>query len=368
MQYTKLYEKLSPLLAPFSKYYARLMQKRREKYYTKSATKQFRAEVPVISVGNISWGGTGKTPVVEHLMTLAHKRSIKPAVLTRGYGGEPPQLPLVVTKDLHPSEAGDEPLMLADALPEASIIVDPKRSRAAEYVQKNIKSNVLILDDGFQHLAMKRDLDLVLFSQNDLYNGWNKIIPEGTWREPKSALEYAHAFIIKTSPNKWQELKKQFYDKLEDNAKPFFAFSLKASDLIYVHDSKPKETLTLGEYTFITAIGNPDQAYESARDFLGKPAEITKFYDDHYSYTKEDATYLRNLKMPIVCTHKDAIKLKKFYLPNIYYIKSKLVFWASYGTDLPFDKWVDNWWEEPYNFTSIFDKDKEYYDISPLGK
>ncbi len=368
MQYTKLYEKLSVFLAPFAKYYAHLMQKRRDNYYKNSAKKQFSASIPVISIGNISWGGTGKTPVVDHLMALALERNIKPAVLTRGYGGSPSTLPLVVTKDMQPSEAGDEPVMLADSQPHASIIVDPKRSRAAEFAQNTIKPNVFILDDGFQHLAIKRDLDLVLFTQNDLFEGWNKIIPEGTWREPKSALEHAHAFLIKTNPNKWQEQKSQFLQRLEENAKPFFAFSLKPSDLIYVHDAKPKETLTLGSYAFITAIGNPEQAYDSAQEFLGKPAEIIQFYDDHYSFTKEDATYFRSLKMPLVCTHKDAIKLKKFYIPNIYYIKTKLVFWASYGTELPLDKWIDSWWEEPKNFVSNFDKDKEYFNISQLGK
>ncbi len=161
--------------------------------YAHNIKKSSLAGRPVISVGNLAVGGTGKTPVVAFLAEGLIARGFKVAVLTRGYGGRVGPGPLVVTPELDPDLAGDEPLVLA-GIDGLTVIAGSDRSAGARLAEE-MGAEVFLLDDGFQHLALVRSLDLVLLdAAAPLANG--RCHPAGPLREPPSALARADAFIL----------------------------------------------------------------------------------------------------------------------------------------------------------------------------
>jgi len=182
-------------------------------------------------VGNIGWGGSGKTPLCGHILRWAGKREEHGVVLTRGYRAKPGRLPFLVTPGADPAQAGDEPLMLAKTHRLARIVVDPKRVRAGAWACERFDPDFVLLDDGFQHLPVARDMDLVLLTPQDLLEGWGRVCPVGTWREGESALASASAFLIKVVPGKQPGLAQAIEKRLLPLGKPVFTFALKPKGL-----------------------------------------------------------------------------------------------------------------------------------------
>ena len=147
--------RLRPLLRPLGAAYRRLMAARRARWEAGDAA--FRPARPCVSVGNIAWGGTGKTPVVDWLLGWSEARGLRPAVLTRGYKARPPVLPLRVAPGCTVEEAGDEPLMLALEHPASAVLVDPDRRRSGRWAEERLHPDLFVLDDGFQHVKVRRD-------------------------------------------------------------------------------------------------------------------------------------------------------------------------------------------------------------------
>ena len=200
---------------PLNPLYSAVM-KIRETLYKKKIIKSYSFPVPVISVGNLVMGGTGKTPIVRHLSELLKEKGYSPAVISRGYGGKSKQRVNVVSDGtkvyLAPTDAGDEPYMLARALKNIPVLTGTRRCFPCDYAINNFKTNVLLLDDGFQHLSVQRNLDIVLFDATALA-GNSRVFPGGELREPVSALERCHVFLItgvsadnKSSAVKFQSL------------------------------------------------------------------------------------------------------------------------------------------------------------------
>ena len=183
---------------PFSPLYSAIM-KTREAMYSKGIKRSHKLDIPVISVGNLTMGGTGKTPVVALLASLLQKEGLKPAIISRGYGGAAANKVNVVSDGkeifLDAEAAGDEPCFLAKKLPGIPVLTGIVRILPCRHAAKQLGCNILILDDGFQHMAVQRDLDLVLFSAASLA-GNSRVFPGGDLREPVSALKRGHAFII----------------------------------------------------------------------------------------------------------------------------------------------------------------------------
>jgi tetraacyldisaccharide 4'-kinase len=152
--------------------------------------------VSVVSVGNLCFGGTGKTPTTVALVRDLVQRGRRPAVLSRGYGRSTRDPMIVVGPDprVSPERAGDEPLEMAQRLPGVPVVVDGDRVRGARIAIAN-GADVLVLDDGFQHLRLARDLDLVLLDANDPWAG-SRLPPRGRLREPLSALSRATAVLV----------------------------------------------------------------------------------------------------------------------------------------------------------------------------
>ena len=187
------------LLAPLTPLYRGAVAARLEAY-RRGWLRSSRLPAPVISVGNLTFGGTGKTPTVIALVRDLVRRGRHPAVLTRGYGRTIAEPVVLIGPDpkVAVEVAGDEPLELAARLPGVPMVVDPDRVRGGvEALTRG--ADILVLDDGFQHLRLERDLDLVLVDAGDPWGG-GRMPPRGRLREPLSGLARAHAVLLTKVP------------------------------------------------------------------------------------------------------------------------------------------------------------------------
>jgi tetraacyldisaccharide 4'-kinase len=170
----------------------------RRKWYARRPERQHRLQRPVISVGNLRVGGAGKTPIVEHLARLLVASGERPAILTRGYGRRIQTAGVTVVSDgtrvlAGVDTAGDEPLMLARAVPGAIVAVGADRFLSGCLAERRLGATLHILDDGFQHFALARDVDLLVTGEDDLHD---KPLPEGRLREGIAAARNADAAIV----------------------------------------------------------------------------------------------------------------------------------------------------------------------------
>jgi tetraacyldisaccharide 4'-kinase len=182
---------------PFSPIYS-LTMRLREHLYRRGILQSYRLEVPVVSVGNLTMGGTGKTPMVQYLARQLQSHGYHPAIVSRGYGGAATAKVNVVSDGstllLDAKEAGDEPRLLAETLPGVQVLTGIVRRLPAQRAVE-MGADVLLLDDGFQHLQIVRDIDLVLFNADRLA-GNSRVFPGGDLREPVAALNRATGFVL----------------------------------------------------------------------------------------------------------------------------------------------------------------------------
>ncbi len=340
-----LQKNLSFLLTPVSVLYGAIMRLRRHTWETSG--KRYVCACPCVSVGNIAWGGTGKTPFIEWLVHWAAAEQIRVAVLSRGYRAKPHNPPVLVFPGHQPEEVGDEPLMLARSCPQASVLVDPVRSRAARYAMRTLAPQLVLLDDGFQHLALARNLDLVLLRPEDLLDQWNRIIPAGSWREPVCALERAGAFLFKCSDEAFAALTPAIVERLERFGKPVFSFHLEPMLLQSV--SGP-ETLEAGEfdkpYILVTGVSQPEQVRRTVANYLGREPDECIFRPDHHAFTEAEALAWADRGKPILCTAKDAVKLGRYPLPDVWYLHTTVRFGPGLWTGDTFPAWWNTWWQQ----------------------
>ena len=291
---------------------------------------------PVISVGNITMGGTGKTPMVHFLTETLLKKDYRVAILSRGYKrNDTANLPLVVSNGVHvlsnQKEAGDEPYLLARKNPGAVVIVDANRVRAGLSAIQRFKTNMIILDDGFSHRNLYRDLDLVMI---DVLNpfGYGHLIPRGLLREPISALRRADAIILtRTCHNKEypeiQEMLERYQIK-----QPVFRFSLCPTRLTNL--STNKETLLdnpQDKWIACSGIGQPKSFANTLQD-IGLSICEHVIFPDHHPYKPIDIEYFRvlmkqNKARGVITTEKDAVKI----IPLLKPIDTE---WFSIGIEL----------------------------------
>lgn len=185
------------MIGPLSAVYSAAAAWRRRRYAL-DASRRRRLERPVISVGNLRVGGSGKTPLVEYIARLLLQSGERPAVLTRGYGRRVADAGVTVVSDgatvlATLDRAGDEPLMLARALPGVMVLVGADRYLAGRLAERRFGATVHILDDGFQHFALERDVDLLLVAEEDLSD---KPLPAGRLREGLAAAAIADAALV----------------------------------------------------------------------------------------------------------------------------------------------------------------------------
>jgi tetraacyldisaccharide 4'-kinase len=274
-----------------------------------------RLSVPVISVGNLTFGGTGKTPTVIGLARDLVQIGRRPAVLTRGYkriddhqvvvtGPEPRQTV---------AEVGDEPLEMARRLPGVPVIVDADRARGGAEAQR-LGADVVLLDDGFQHLPLERDLDLVLVDAGDPWGG-GRLPPLGRLREPVATLERADAVLITKAPADWRPVAAEI-ERVIDNVAPrlqVFVSRMRPSRVLVPGEGWQEPSILAGRRVMAFAgLGRP-AGFEATLAEAGAEIATTRWFPDHHAYTDEDLSeVLQRAKVASaipVTTAKDAVKL-----------------------------------------------------------
>ncbi|MFA7383011.1 MAG: tetraacyldisaccharide 4'-kinase [Desulfurivibrionaceae bacterium] len=308
----------------FSPAYHLLMVLRAFLYRNNILLKSQRLPVPVISVGNLTMGGTGKTPMVRYVAKLLLARGLRPAIVSRGYGGKAAGPVNIISAGaellLSPEMAGDEPFMLAEALPGVPVLTGPERARVAKHAIREFGVNRIVMDDGFQHLAVRRDLDLVLFSAGTLL-GNGRVFPGGELREPLSALGRAHGFVITGvdcgNRGKVEDFQRWLQETFPQT--PVFTGEYLPAGIWHSNQAKTCSLASAREIPVFAfaGIANPD----SFRQTLGQDGFFLagfKEFKDHYRYTAQDvaalvAAALAQGAQALLTTEKDFVKLRPFF-------------------------------------------------------
>jgi len=284
----------------------------------------------VICIGNLTLGGTGKTPAVIAVAQEAKKRGHNPCVLTRGYKGKAQDISFVSRGNgplLSPADAGDEACLMAHTLKGVTIIKGKDRFRAgiaafdnAQLAIVNLQEPTLfILDDGFQHWKLHRDVDVVLIDATNPF-GNEKLFPEGIMREHFDALKRAHIIVITKSdmavPGAVQSITRKI--KGYNHVAPVFTASHKPTGLINnAGETGEIDTLRNKRIYAFSGIANPAYFQSSLRKCGAQIVDFKKFRD-HHMYRQTDIDEIKSdaLGLEIVTTEKDLVKLKELNVPN----------------------------------------------------
>ena len=259
--------------------------------------------VPVVVVGNISVGGTGKTPLLLSIIEAFKQQGYRPGVISRGYGGKSACYPCQVTAESNSDEVGDEPLLYAGLCP---VVVDPDRDRAARYLKEHTDCNVIFSDDGLQHYGLKRDVEIVVIDgQRGFGNGY--CLPAGPLRElprrirevdcvvvngehkPGLQIENPHCYPMAIQPQQFRNL------KLDSG----IAANQWANDE-HVHA--------------VAGIGNPQRFVRTLQQ-LGLKPELHA-YPDHHRFSGEE--FIFSDQRPVIITAKDAVKCTSVVNENVW--------------------------------------------------
>lgn len=284
--------------------------------YDHGLLKQKRLRCPVISVGNLTVGGTGKTPMVIELAGLFMGWSLKPAVLSRGYGGKSTKEMNVISDGRSilsgPDEGGDEPLLIARRLPAVPVLTGSQRAVTGEHAIEHFGIDVAILDDGFQHRSLRRDLDIVLLdSGHPLGNG--HLIPRGPLREPFSSLNRADLIVLTRAGKSGKTL---FERRLAEEfpAIPVFKACHRTGRLTEGDGTfRPPSYLTGKKIYAFAGLAHPDSFRESIELLQGVIVGFRAF-PDHHPYTAGDIADIEkeagSLSADLILTtEKDGVKL-----------------------------------------------------------
>ncbi|HSE18240.1 MAG TPA: tetraacyldisaccharide 4'-kinase [Pyrinomonadaceae bacterium] len=304
----------SIVLPPLSLLYGAVTRTRLS-LYRRGTFQTTRLDRPVISIGNITTGGTGKTPLVEYVAKLIAAQGKKVCILTRGYGRKDPHLQVIVSDGYDvlasPSEAGDEPYLLATKLAgQAAVISSADRIAAAQEAIKDFGTEVFVLDDGFQHLRLARDLNIVCVDATNPWGG-GRLLPYGRLRESLEGMRRADCVVL-TRCNQVESVKalRAEVGELTDG-RPVFESRMRPVRVIAVP----------GRVGAFCAVGNPASFFESLRS-LGYELGLERAFADHHVYTPGDIDQLNQLARQtgvnaLITTAKDAVKLKgmSFALP-----------------------------------------------------
>ena len=260
-----------------------------------------RLPVPVVVVGNITVGGTGKTPLTLALVAMLQRQGWHPGIISRGYGGTASDVRAVHADD-NPVEAGDEPVLMASRARVPVWIAQDRACAGRALLRAHPEVNVLISDDGLQHLALARDMEIVVV------DGWRllgngALLPAGPLREPGSRLDTVDAVVVNGRP------RHDFPTR-----SPQFGMTLQGST--WVNLSRASQQVPLVHFRgqtchAVAGIGNPERFFEYL-ETLGITV-IPHAFPDHHAYVAEELHF--DLPVPVLMTEKDGIKCQRFELP-----------------------------------------------------
>ena len=324
MNFSKL-KRLMPLLLPLSWVYGGAMLFRGF-LYDFGILKSHKAQAPVVSVGNITAGGTGKTPVLIFLGQFYAERGKKVGILTRGYGRKSKGQILVTGEhaSLAPEEIGDEPCLIHRELKKIPIAVDKIRWKGANALSQKMTVAAFLLDDGFQYRAIRKQVEIVVLDAAQPF-GNLRLLPAGFLREPIRSVKRA-SLIWFTRVNET--------DNFTETARRFSRYS-RAPMIESVHQPlefrrvdesrvEPKEAFSGEPVVAFCAIGRPE-SFRRCLNQLKLNLRAFREYSDHHLFSEKDILDIKNLAKKkgvrfILCTEKDAVKLQKT-APDFWYLK-----------------------------------------------
>ncbi len=275
-----------------------------------------KSSVPCIVIGNITLGGTGKTPMVLYLIKLLQKEGFKPGVVSRGYGGKsnfyPLDLQSNLSSNLSPKEIGDEPYLIFKKTG-VPVVVSPNRLEAQNFLlAKHPEINMVLSDDGLSHQAMPRDIEIVMVDGLRKFgNGY--CLPIGPLREPISRLNRVDFVVITGGNGRTQGSPLQDFN---------FGMTLVPKKIISLQD--PCIYLNISDWVgrkinLISGIGNPER-FENLIKQMGLIINSHKIFPDHHDFCPEDLIFKNNL-YPILMTEKDAVKCQNFKINNTWFLE-----------------------------------------------
>ena len=283
----------------------------RRLFYQKGVFSSVKVNIPVIIVGNISVGGTGKSPVVIHLARQLSKAGYKVGILSRGYGGQSTQYPLLVEANSNTSEVGDEPLMIKLRTNEI-VVVDPERGRGAKFLENDCHCNIIICDDGLQHYQLQRDIEILVIDGNRRF-GNGLLMPFGPLREPASRASSVDVKVININDGTLIESSDKSFSMVLNNA---CFVSVKNNNEMDVKDFPSYCKNHLGEVVSVAGIGHPQRFFNQLNK-LGISSKNFAF-DDHHKYVVNDFLEMNGI---IIMTEKDAVKCQSFATDSMWYLK-----------------------------------------------
>lgn len=317
---------ISYLFLPFAFLFSLILCCRRILYKLR-IFRQFHARMFVISVGNLTVGGNGKTPFTILLAQALKCEGLKVAVSHSGYKGAYENTIKLISDEENVFEdaqkAGDEPLLITRNLKGIPVVVGKNRKSAIKLLEEKIHPDVVILDDSYQHLKVHHDFDFLLFNgKNPVGNGF--LTPAGMLREPSKAMKYADCFVLNDIHGECGI--PQIFKKY---SMPIFSTSYRIAHFIHYANFKKKESSVFVEKKIflLSGIGNPASFENSMRE-LGLNFIHHYQFSDHHEFSQDDiAPIIKNADNQkinaIITTEKDFVKLKKldFDMERFYYAK-----------------------------------------------
>ena len=281
-------------------FFYRWAMTRRNRRYDLGRAEIHRVDVPVVCVGNLTLGGTGKTPMVEWLAKHFRQRDVRVSIVSRGYGAEQ-------------GERNDEALELELALPDVPHLQNPNRVEAAELAVEELETQLILLDDGFQHRRLARDLDIVLLDATEPF-GFEHVFPRGTLREPLTGLARAQAVVLSRADmidESHREKIRQRAAQLAPQAVWCEVVHRPAALLDANGEERPLAVSPDQQIAAFCGIGNP-AGFRHTLESLGCNLAQWKAFPDHHNFTREDVQSLVEWSTgadQVLCTRKDLVKL-----------------------------------------------------------
>jgi tetraacyldisaccharide 4'-kinase len=304
---------LGVLLAPLGWLYCAASIVRRASYRVGIAHSG-RVGAPVIVVGNISVGGTGKTPLVIWIARFLMSRGLRPGIVSRGYRGRADKWPQQVRPDSDPTMVGDEPVLLAQAT-RCPVVADPDRLRAATSLLVHAQCDVIISDDGLQHLALGRDVEIAVIDGLRRH-GNGRCLPAGPLREPVSRLDSVDLVVTNGGGMVGE-----------------FDMRMRAGEAKNLADEtlrQPLETFKAGPVHAVCGIGSPQRFFETLE--RGGIRLIRHPFPDHHPFAASDIDFDDDI--PVLMTEKDAVKCRRFAHARHWYVPIQAELAEAFGARL----------------------------------
>lgn len=288
------------LLWPFSLLYG-LVSGLIRLSYRRGWRRSWRAPLPVVVVGNLTAGGNGKTPVVIWLVQALQQRGLRPGVVSRGYGGKAEHYPLLVDHTTTALQAGDEPVLIAQRTG-VPVAVAPKRREAVEALIAHHPVDLIITDDGLQHYALQRDIEIVVIDGVRRFgNGW--WLPAGPMRERADRLASVDGIIVNGGIANAGEI----------------AMSLQPAQAVNMQSGARCALAELTHVVAVAGIGHPPRFFATLKQ-QGLTPEAEIAFADHHAYSEAELQALTTARQTLLMTEKDAVKCRAFARDNWWYL------------------------------------------------